>query len=225
MHWPCMPRSRSTPLFISPVPTVPPPPCVPTAPAPFLPRSDTYLEEGTGCNVFVVHGRTLSTPPAAGSILPGITRASVLALAAALGHTTREAQITAEEAMQVTCPTACLPPGLMRGGGASQVGGLGWGGLGGEGWTAAGVDGWVLGLQTSTSEGCGDMGAWLLEGAGAGACAPIAQQGWSLCQQCSPACGMLCEQRNVQGRIGPSPHASCHTLVPMPIVARTHTQT
>ncbi|GFR49475.1 hypothetical protein Agub_g11409 [Astrephomene gubernaculifera] len=63
-------------------------------------RSDTYLEEGSGCNIFVTHGSVVTTPPAAGSILPGITRASLLQLAAALGYRCREAPITVEEAMQ-----------------------------------------------------------------------------------------------------------------------------
>ncbi|KAG2482666.1 hypothetical protein HYH03_018404 [Edaphochlamys debaryana] len=63
-------------------------------------KSDTYLEEGSGCNVFAVHGRTLSTPPAAGSILPGVTRASLLALAGALGYRVRQAHISVDMAMQ-----------------------------------------------------------------------------------------------------------------------------
>ncbi|KAG2435322.1 hypothetical protein HXX76_007397 [Chlamydomonas incerta] len=62
-------------------------------------RSDTYLEEGSGCNVFATHGRVLTTPPAAGSILPGITRASLLQLAGALGYVVREDNISVEDAM------------------------------------------------------------------------------------------------------------------------------
>eukprot|EP00198_Chlamydomonas_reinhardtii_P012553 XP_001701890.1 branched chain amino acid aminotransferase [Chlamydomonas reinhardtii] len=62
-------------------------------------RSDTYLEEGSGCNVFATHGRVLTTPPAAGSILPGITRASLLQLAGALGYVVREDNISVEAAL------------------------------------------------------------------------------------------------------------------------------
>ncbi|GLI59762.1 hypothetical protein VaNZ11_001723 [Volvox africanus] len=63
-------------------------------------KSDTYLEEGSGCNVFVTHGSVVTTPPAAGSILPGITRASLLQLAVVLGYHVREAPISWKEALQ-----------------------------------------------------------------------------------------------------------------------------
>ncbi|GIL53185.1 hypothetical protein Vafri_8863 [Volvox africanus] len=63
-------------------------------------KSDTYLEEGSGCNIFVAHGSVVTTPPAAGSILPGITRASLLQLAVALGYDVREAPISWKEALQ-----------------------------------------------------------------------------------------------------------------------------
>ncbi|GIL83491.1 hypothetical protein Vretimale_11158 [Volvox reticuliferus] len=63
-------------------------------------KSDTYLEEGSGCNVFMTRGSVVTTPPAAGSILPGITRASLLQLAAALGYAVREAPISWKEALQ-----------------------------------------------------------------------------------------------------------------------------
>ncbi|GLC33720.1 hypothetical protein PLESTM_000104000 [Pleodorina starrii] len=63
-------------------------------------KSDTYLEEGSGCNVFTVtHGSVITTPPAAGSILPGITRQSLMQLAEALGYRVREAPITVGDAM------------------------------------------------------------------------------------------------------------------------------
>ncbi|EFJ45222.1 branched chain amino acid aminotransferase, partial [Volvox carteri f. nagariensis] len=63
-------------------------------------RSDTYLEEGSGCNIFTTHGSLVTTPPAAGSILPGITRASLLQLAVVLGYSVREAPITVQDAMK-----------------------------------------------------------------------------------------------------------------------------
>jgi branched-chain amino acid aminotransferase len=43
------------------------------------------LSEGSGQNVFAVAGGVLYTPPVDGTLLPGITRDTVLALAAELG--------------------------------------------------------------------------------------------------------------------------------------------
>ena len=37
-------------------------------------KSDTYLEEVSSCNIFVVKGKTIRTPPLMGTILPGVTR-------------------------------------------------------------------------------------------------------------------------------------------------------
>ena len=70
--------------------------------------------------MFATHGRVLTTPPAAGSILPGITRASLLQLAGALGYVVREDNISVEAALAVS-----------RGGGGGGVGGVG-GGRGGK---------------------------------------------------------------------------------------------
>jgi branched-chain amino acid aminotransferase len=54
------------------------------------------ISEGSGENIFLVyHGRIL-TPPLAGSILPGITRESVIALATDAGYTVVEQQIARE---------------------------------------------------------------------------------------------------------------------------------
>jgi branched-chain amino acid aminotransferase len=51
----------------------------------------TYVDELGGMNVFFVFDDgSLSTPPLNGSILPGITRDAVLALAAEAGHEVRE---------------------------------------------------------------------------------------------------------------------------------------
>jgi branched-chain amino acid aminotransferase len=46
---------------------------------------DGMISEGSGQNVFLVDGGVLYTPPIDGTMLPGITRGSVLALAADLG--------------------------------------------------------------------------------------------------------------------------------------------
>ena len=37
-------------------------------------KSDTYLEEVSSCNIFIVKGKTIKTPPLQGTILPGVTR-------------------------------------------------------------------------------------------------------------------------------------------------------
>lgn len=45
-----------------------------------------YLEEVSSCNVFLVKGHVIATPPTRGTILPGITRKSVIELAADRGY-------------------------------------------------------------------------------------------------------------------------------------------
>lgn len=64
---------------------------------------DTYgnIAEGSGENVFVVVDDELITPPSASSILPGITRDTVITLAEELGITVREQDIP--RAMLYTC--------------------------------------------------------------------------------------------------------------------------
>ncbi|MEK7132576.1 MAG: branched-chain amino acid transaminase [Patescibacteria group bacterium] len=56
------------------------------------------IAEGPGENFFIVNGKTLSTP-ALGSILPGITRASVIELARDLGYKVEERAISPAEAV------------------------------------------------------------------------------------------------------------------------------
>lgn len=58
--------------------------------------TEGYLAEGTGENIFLVKDGVLKTPPL-GAILPGITRASVLTLAADLGIPTQEVRFTRDE--------------------------------------------------------------------------------------------------------------------------------
>ena len=55
-----------------------------------------YLSEGSGQNLFVVRGGMLYTPPLTASILPGITRDSVLALARKLGIEIQEKALPRE---------------------------------------------------------------------------------------------------------------------------------
>jgi branched-chain amino acid aminotransferase len=54
------------------------------------------LSEGSGQNLFLVRNNTLYTPPLTASILPGITRDSVLTLARDLGFTVREEMLPRE---------------------------------------------------------------------------------------------------------------------------------
>jgi branched-chain amino acid aminotransferase len=55
-----------------------------------------YLSEGSGQNLFVVRDNLLYTPPLTASILPGITRDSVLTLARELGLQIREEMLPRE---------------------------------------------------------------------------------------------------------------------------------
>lgn len=61
-----------------------------------------YIEEVGSMNVFFVIDGTLVTPSLNGSILPGITRRTVLELARALGIPTEERQITIDELFEKT---------------------------------------------------------------------------------------------------------------------------
>ena len=45
-----------------------------------------YVSEGSGENIFVVRDGKILTPPLGASVLPGITRDTIMQLAQALGH-------------------------------------------------------------------------------------------------------------------------------------------
>ena len=55
-----------------------------------------YVSEGSGENIFVVQGNTLITPPLGNSVLPGITRDSVITLAREAGYEALESQVPRE---------------------------------------------------------------------------------------------------------------------------------
>lgn len=55
-----------------------------------------HLAEGAASNLFLVHRRTLLTPPLSCGVLPGVTRAAVLELAGFLGIPTRETPLAPE---------------------------------------------------------------------------------------------------------------------------------
>jgi branched-chain amino acid aminotransferase len=54
------------------------------------------VSEGSGQNIFVIRDETLYTPPTAASVLPGITRDSVMTLAQDLGFKVQEREIPRE---------------------------------------------------------------------------------------------------------------------------------
>jgi branched-chain amino acid aminotransferase len=58
--------------------------------------SEGYLSEGSGENLFVVRGDVLYTPPLTASILPGITRDSVITIARDLGFAVKEEMLPRE---------------------------------------------------------------------------------------------------------------------------------
>jgi branched-chain amino acid aminotransferase len=60
-----------------------------------------YVEEVGAMNIaFVYEGKHIATPALSGSILPGITRDSVLRLAPALGYTVSEERIDANRVLE-----------------------------------------------------------------------------------------------------------------------------
>eukprot|EP00803_Ostreobium_quekettii_P001786 evm.model.scf_3527.1 EVM.evm.TU.scf_3527.1 scf_3527:2259-7100(+) len=63
-------------------------------------KTDTYLEEVSSCNIFIVKGKTLKTPPLSGTILPGVTRESILELASARGYNVEETPVSVHEALE-----------------------------------------------------------------------------------------------------------------------------
>ena len=80
------------------------------------------LEAAWG-NVLVVEGDRLTTPPADGRILPGVTRAAVLAGAAAAGLAAREAPLTLRrladaDAILVSSSLVGAVPAALEGGSA-----------------------------------------------------------------------------------------------------------
>jgi branched-chain amino acid aminotransferase len=55
-----------------------------------------HLSEGSGQNLFLVRDRILYTPPVSASVLPGITRDSVITLASDLGYVVKEQDLPRE---------------------------------------------------------------------------------------------------------------------------------
>ncbi|POO03756.1 Branched-chain amino acid aminotransferase II [Trema orientale] len=59
-----------------------------------------YLEEVSSCNIFVVKGNFISTPPTAGTILSGVTRKSVIEIARDHGYQVEERAIPVDELIE-----------------------------------------------------------------------------------------------------------------------------
>ena len=76
---------------------------------------DGYVADGPGENIFVVKDGRLITPPLSMSILPGITRDTIIHLAKALGYTVEEKLIIrtdlylADEVFMVGTATEVAP--------------------------------------------------------------------------------------------------------------------
>ncbi|KAK8513060.1 hypothetical protein V6N13_090208 [Hibiscus sabdariffa] len=58
------------------------------------------IEEGSACNIFILKGNVISTPTADGTILPGITRKSIMELASGFGYQVEERAIPIEEVFE-----------------------------------------------------------------------------------------------------------------------------
>ncbi|MBO8138375.1 MAG: branched-chain amino acid aminotransferase [Desulfotomaculum sp.] len=63
-------------------------------------KEHKYVEEVGAMNIFFVYGSKLVTPPLSGSILPGITRASILELGPDMGLEVEERPITIDEVIE-----------------------------------------------------------------------------------------------------------------------------
>nr|ALN97496.1 branched-chain amino acid aminotransferase [Cucumis sativus]ALN97500.1 branched-chain amino acid aminotransferase [Cucumis sativus]ALN97504.1 branched-chain amino acid aminotransferase [Cucumis sativus]ALN97508.1 branched-chain amino acid aminotransferase [Cucumis sativus]ALN97516.1 branched-chain amino acid aminotransferase [Cucumis sativus] len=59
-----------------------------------------YLEEVSSCNIFVVKGNVISTPAIKGTILPGITRKSIIDVARSLGFQVEERLVAVDELLE-----------------------------------------------------------------------------------------------------------------------------
>ena len=75
-------------------------------------RTSTYIEEVGAANFFCIKDKVLYTPELTGTILPGITRDSIIALARHLGYEVVEEEVSAEFAMSADeafcCGTAAV---------------------------------------------------------------------------------------------------------------------
>ncbi|KAL3676462.1 hypothetical protein R1sor_026410 [Riccia sorocarpa] len=59
-----------------------------------------YVEEVSSCNIFIVKDNKISTPELRGTILPGITRKSIIELARNFGYEVEERLVSVDEVME-----------------------------------------------------------------------------------------------------------------------------
>ncbi|KAK7319547.1 hypothetical protein RJT34_04269 [Clitoria ternatea] len=59
-----------------------------------------YVEEVSSCNAFIVKDNVILTPPATGTILPGVTRNSIIQLARDLGYQAEECKFSVDELLE-----------------------------------------------------------------------------------------------------------------------------
>ncbi|XP_043712268.1 branched-chain-amino-acid aminotransferase 2, chloroplastic-like [Telopea speciosissima] len=62
--------------------------------------TNKYLEEVASCNIFIVKDNTVSTPATRGTILPGITRKSIINIASDHGYQVEERPIPVEDLLE-----------------------------------------------------------------------------------------------------------------------------
>lgn len=62
--------------------------------------NDRYLEEVSSCNIFIVKDKVISTPAIRGTILPGITRKSIIDVARSEGYQVEERLVEVEELLE-----------------------------------------------------------------------------------------------------------------------------
>ncbi|KAK7400430.1 hypothetical protein VNO78_11636 [Psophocarpus tetragonolobus] len=63
-------------------------------------KEHKYVEEVSSCNAFIVKGNVISTSPTLGTILPGITRNSIIQLARDLGYQVEERKFSVHELLE-----------------------------------------------------------------------------------------------------------------------------
>ncbi|CAN1289618.1 Branched-chain-amino-acid aminotransferase 2, chloroplastic [Linum perenne] len=56
-----------------------------------------YLEEVSSCNIFILKGKVISTPATRGTILPGVTRKSIIEIARDQGYKVEERLVSVDE--------------------------------------------------------------------------------------------------------------------------------
>jgi len=70
-------------------------------------KENKYVEEVSSCNFFCVKGKTISTPALLGTILPGITRKSIVELAKSRGYKVEERNVSIHEVMEADEAFCC----------------------------------------------------------------------------------------------------------------------